>query len=255
MSFAVAADSYDRFMGRYSTLLAPQFADFAGVGSGQRVLDVGCGPGALTTELVERLGASNVAAVDPSESFVAAARERHPGVDVQEAPAETLPFADGMFDTALAQLVVHFMADPLQGLTELGRVTRAGGVVAACVWDHAGEQTPLAPYWRAVRGLDPDETGESTLAGGREGHLAALFREAGLREIEETALPVRVEHATFEEWWEPFTLGVGPAGAYVVGLEPEQQAELRERCRQQLPETPFTIPAKAWAARGLDLTP
>jgi hypothetical protein len=106
-----------------------------------------------------------------------------------------------------------------------------------------------------VRGLDPDETGESTLAGGREGHLAALFREAGLREIEETALPVRVEHATFEEWWEPFTLGVGPAGAYVVGLEPEQQAELRERCRQQLPEAPFTIPAKAWAARGLDRTP
>ena len=255
MSFAVAADSYDRFMGRYSTLLAPQFADFAGVGSGQRVLDVGCGPGALTTELVERLGASNVAAVDPSESFVAAARERHPGVDVQEAPAETLPFADGMFDTALAQLVVHFMADPIQGLTEMGRVTRAGGVVAACVWDHAGEQTPLAPYWRAVRGLDPDETGESTLAGGREGHLAALFREAGLREIEETALPVRVEHATFEEWWEPFTLGVGLPGAYIVGLEPEQQAELRELCRKQLPEAPFTIPAKAWAARGLDRTP
>jgi ubiquinone/menaquinone biosynthesis C-methylase UbiE len=132
MTFAVAADSYDRFMGRYSTLLAPQFADLAGVGSGQRVLDVGCGPGALTTELVERVGASNVAAVDPSESFVAAARERHPVVDVQESPAETLPFGDGMFDAALAQLVVHFMADPVQGLTEMGRVTRAGGVIAAC---------------------------------------------------------------------------------------------------------------------------
>jgi ubiquinone/menaquinone biosynthesis C-methylase UbiE len=251
MTFAVAADSYDKFMGRYSTLLAPQFADLAGVGSGQRVIDVGCGPGALTTELVERVGASNVAAVDPSESFVVAARERHPGVDVQEAPAETLPFADGMFDAALAQLVVHFMADPVQGLTEMGRVTRAGGVVVASVWDHAGEQTPLAPFWRAVHELDPDEEGERNLAGGREGHLAELFHEAGLREIEETALPIRIEHATFEEWWEPFTLGVGPAGAYLVGLEPEQQDQLRERIRQQLPEAPFTLPARAWAARGL----
>jgi SAM-dependent methyltransferase len=251
VTFAVAADSYDKFMGRYSTLLAPQFADLAGVGSGQRVIDVGCGPGALTTELVERVGASNVAAVDPSESFVVAARERHPGVDVQEAPAETLPFADGVFDAALAQLVVHFMADPVQGLTEMGRVTRAGGMVAACVWDHAGEQTPLAPFWRAVHELDPDEEGERNLAGGREGHLGELFHEAGLREIEETALPIRIEHATFEEWWEPFTLGVGPAGAYLVGLEPEQQDKLRERIREQLPEAPFTLPARAWAARGL----
>lgn len=251
MTFAVAADSYDKFMGRYSTLLAPQFADLAGVGSGQRVIDVGCGPGALTTELVERVGAANVAAVDPSESFVTAARERHPGVDVQESPAETLPFADGIFDAALAQLVVHFMADPVQGLTEMGRVARAGGVVAACVWDHAGDQTPLAPFWQAVRELDPDQKDEGNLAGAREGHLTELFQEAGLREIEETALPVRVEHATFEEWWEPFTLGVGLPGAYIVGLEPEQQAELRELCRQQLPEAPFTLPARAWAARGL----
>jgi SAM-dependent methyltransferase len=251
VTFAVAADSYDKFMGRYSTLLAPQFANLARVGSGQRVIDVGCGPGALTTELVERLGASNVAAVDPSESFVAAARERHPGVDVQESPAETLPFADGIFDAALAQLVVHFMADPVQGLTEMGRVARAGGVVAACVWDHAGKQTPLAPFWQAVRELDPDEEGEGSFAGAGEGQLTELFHEAGLREIEETALPVRLEHATFEEWWQPFTLGVGPAGAYVSKLDPERQAELRERIREQLPEAPFTLPARAWAARGL----
>ena len=156
MTFVVAADAYDRFIGRYSTLLAAEFANLAGVGSGQRVLDVGCGPGALTSELVDRVGASNVAAVDPSEPFIAAVRERYPGVDVQQAPAETLPFADGTFDAALAQLVVHFMADPVQGLAEMARVTRAGGVVAACVWDHAGRQTPLAPFWQAVRELDPD---------------------------------------------------------------------------------------------------
>jgi SAM-dependent methyltransferase len=251
VTFAVAADAYDRFMGRYSALLAPPFADFAGVASGQRVLDVGCGPGALTSELVERVGASRVAAADPSEQFVAAARERHPGVDVRQAAAEELPFADGEFDAALAQLVVHFMADPVRGLAEMARVTRAGGVVAACVWDHVGEQTPLAPFWQAVHELDPDAEDESELAGGREGHLAELFVEAGLGEVEETALPVGVEHATFEEWWEPFTLGVGPAGSYLTALDAAQQIEMRERCRQRLPDAPFTLPARAWAARGL----
>jgi SAM-dependent methyltransferase len=251
VSFVVAADAYDAFMGRYSVLLARQFADFAGVAPGQRVVDVGCGPGALTSVLVERVGASAVSAVDPSEQFVAAARERHPGVDVRQAAAEELTFADGEFDAALAQLVVHFMGDPIRGLAEMARVTRAGGVVAACVWDHAGEQTPLAPFWAAVKERDPDEEGEGTLAGGREGHLSELFAEVGLREVEETALPIRVEHATFEEWWEPFLLGVGPAGSYLATLDSAQQAELRERCRQRLPQAPFTLSARAWAARGV----
>jgi SAM-dependent methyltransferase len=247
MTFSVAADAYDRFMGRYSTLLAPQFADFAGVRPGHRVLDVGCGPGALTAVLVERLGASSVSAVDPSEQFIAAARERHPGVDVRRAAAEELPFADGEFDVALAQLVVHFMAEPVGGLAEMARVTT--GVVAACVWDHAGEQTPLAPFWSAVRELDPDAEGEGTLAGGHEGHLSELFAEAGLRDVTETALPVRVEHQSFEEWWEPFTLGVGPAGSYLMAQDATRQLELRELSREGVGPAP-TIPARAWAARG-----
>jgi SAM-dependent methyltransferase len=250
MAFFVAADAYDRFMGRYSSLLAPQLADFAGVGSGQRVVEVGCGPGALTSELVQRLGASAVVAVDPSEPFVTAARERHPGVDVRQAAAEDLPFADGEFDAALAQLVVHFMADPVRGLAEMARVTRVGGVVCACVWDHAGDQSPLSPFWQAVRELDPGADVEANLAGTRGGQLTELFREAGLREVEETALPVHLDHATFEDWWEPFTLGVGPAGAYFASLDGTGQAELREACRQNLPEPPFTLSARAWTARG-----
>ena len=251
MSFAVGADAYDRFMGRYSVPLSPLLADLAGVVGGQRVLDVGCGPGALTAELVTRVGPASVAAVDPSESFVSAARERHPGVDVRVAPAEELPFDDGMFDAALAQLVVHFMADPAAGVSEMRRVTRAGGVVAACVWDFGEGSGPLALFWRAARDLDPDVEGEAARAGTHEGDLGELFRGAGLRDVEETALSVTVEHPTFEEWWEPFTLGVGPAGTYAAGLDAERQAELRARCRALLPDPPFVVTARAWAARGI----
>ncbi len=251
MGFTVEADAYDRFMGRYSAPLAPEFADFAAVVAGQRVLDVGCGPGALTTELVARLGAAAVSAVDPSEPFVEAARKRHPGVDVRRASAEQLPFEDDAFDAALAQLVVHFMARPVEGLRELGRVTRSGGVVAACVWDHAGGQGPLSLFWEAARRLDPHVEGESQLAGASEGHLGQLFREAGLHEIEEGVLSVTLEHSTFEDWWEPFTLGVGPAGDYAGGLGAEGQAQLREACRELRPDAPFELTARAWAARGL----
>jgi ubiquinone/menaquinone biosynthesis C-methylase UbiE len=251
VSFAVPPESYDRFMGVYSVQLAPQLADLADVESGQRVLDVGCGPGALSTELVGRLGADAVSAVDPSESFVAAARERLPGVTVERASAEVLPFPDASFDAALAQLVVHFMSDPVAGLAEMGRVTRAGGVVAACVWDHAGRRSPLAPFWDAARVLEPDVDDESELAGAREGHLRELFEAAGLGEVEDTAVTATVEHPTFEEWWEPFTFGIGPAGGFVAGLSSERRRELRELCRERLPVAPFTISARAWAVRGL----
>ena len=251
MSFEVAADAYDRFMGRYSVPLARTFAEFAAVDAGSRVLDVGCGPGALTAELVRRLGADAVSAVDPSEPFVAAARERHPGVDVRRAAAEELPFADRAFDAALAQLVVHFMADPVAGLREMARVTRERGVVAVCVWDHAGEQGPLSVFWQAARELDPAVEDESQLAGAREGHLGELLRAAGLHEVEERGLSVEVEHPSFEEWWEPFTLGVGPAGGFVARLDDGGRARLHEICEELLPAPPFVVTARAWTARAL----
>jgi SAM-dependent methyltransferase len=248
--FDVAAEAYDRFMGRYSRLLSGQLADLAGIGAGQRVLDVGCGPGALTAELVSRIGADSVTAVDPSPPFVQAAIARNPGVRVLEASAEDLPFEDGTFDAALAQLVVHFMADPVAGLTEMRRVTRTGGVVAACVWDLAGGQSPLSLFWQAARELNHEVADESRMPGAREGHLVELFEAAGLRDVEGTALQVTFGHDTFEEWWEPYTGGVGPAGKYTVSLDEERRAELREKCRELLPEPPFTITARAWAARG-----
>lgn len=251
MSFNVAADSYDRFMGGWSRLLAPQFAELAGVGRGQRVLDVGCGPGALTAELVSRLGADAIAAVDPSEPFVAAARERHPGVTVMRASAEALPFPDDRFDAALAQLVVHFMTDPVAGLREMARVTRAGGAVVASVWDHAGGRGPLGPFWEAARTLDRGAVDESALAGARQGHLVELFGAAGLGAVQESTLSASRQFAGFDDWWEPFTRGVGPAGAYAGRLEPDRGAALRERCRSMLPDGAFTLTAVAWAARGV----
>jgi SAM-dependent methyltransferase len=251
VTFFVEADSYDKFMGRYSRLLAPRFADFAGVAPGQVVLDVGCGPGALTGELVARLGADAVSAVDPSEPFVTAARERHPGVKVERAGAEQLPFGDRAFDAALAQLVVHFMTQPVGGLREMARVTRQRGVVAACVWDHAGGRGPLGPFWEVARELDPDVVDQSQSAGTREGHLVELFGEAGIHDVEGGVLVVSINYPTFEDWWEPFALGVGPAGSYTAGLDPDRQTQLREHCRAMLPAAPFVLTAQAWAARGL----
>jgi SAM-dependent methyltransferase len=238
-------------MGRYSSQLSAQLADLAGIEAGQRVIDVGCGPGALIVELVRRLGTNAVAAVDPSEQFVEAARTRHPGVGVQLASAEDLPFGDDEFDAALAQLVVHFMADPVAGLAEMRRVTRPGSVVSASVWDVGGGRAPISPYWKAARELDPNLTGESDRAGAREGHLAALFEAAGLREVEQAELSATTEYETFDEWWYPYTLGVGPAGAHAQSLGPDELAEVRQRCRRLLPEPPFAFTAYAWAVRGL----
>jgi SAM-dependent methyltransferase len=250
MTFAVGADAYEAFMGRYSRGLSTPFADFAGVAAGQRALDVGCGPGILTEELVVRLSADAVAAVDPSSSFVEAARAKLPGVTVAEASADALPFPNESFDATLAQLVVHFMPDPVAGLREMGRVTRRGGVVAASVWDHAGGHGPLGVFWRAAHEVGGDVVDESGLPGAREGHLAELFEAAGLQDISATALTVSREHPTFDDWWEPYTLGVGPAGAFVAKLNESDRAELREKCRALLPEAPFTLTARAWTVRA-----
>ena len=163
-----------------------------------------------------------------------------------EGQAEQLPFDDDSFDVVLAQLVVHFMTDPVAGLAEMGRVARPGGVVGACVWDHSADAGPLSLFWRAVHDLDPEARGEAGLAGVAQGHLLDLYRAAGLGDGEESRLTVTLAFRTFDDWWDPFTLGVGPAGAYVAGLGPDAAAALRNRCAELLPPAPFEVSASAW---------
>ena len=238
-------------MGRYLPTLATALADAADIAAGMRVVDVGCGPGGLTRELTARVGAANVAAIDPAAQFVAACRERNPGANVREGVAESLPWPDGAFDAALSSLVVAFMQDPLQGVREMARVTRPGGTVAACMWDIAGGgMTMLHVFWTAVRQVEPSAQGEQRRAGTTEGDLPELFGRGGLDDVIAGALEARAEYAGFDDFWEPFTLAVGPAGEHLMSLAPEQQAAVREACRAEVPDGPFSLTARAWYAKG-----
>jgi SAM-dependent methyltransferase len=255
-TFRVSADAYEKWMGRYSAPLALALVDFAAVASGMRALDVGCGPGALTTVLTQRLGPENVVAADPSETFAEACRRRLPGVEVASASAEKLPFADGSFDVTLSQLVVNFMDDPEAGVHEMCRVTRPGGAVVACVWDYAGEMTLLRTFWQVAAEVDPARaaaTDEAAIFRGFDPDgLMRLWRSAGLEGVRTGPLVVRASYTDFEDLWSPLPAGVGPAGAFCTALDRERRAALHDALRRALdvPEGPFELTARAWAVTG-----
>ncbi|MCA0296226.1 MAG: class I SAM-dependent methyltransferase [Actinobacteria bacterium] len=253
-TFATSGEAYDAFMGRYSRPLAAEFATFAGVADGDRALDVGCGPGALTTELVGRLGVADVAACDPSPPFVAACAERNPGVDVRPGSAEQLPFGDAAFDLALAQLVLHFVSDPPRAAAEMTRVARPGGTIAACVWDFGKEMRLLRTFWDAALSLDPDAPDEDrVLRFGRPGELSQWLADAGLGHIVEAELTVHTTYGGFDELWGGFEAGIGPAGSYCLALPTDHRGALRDALLERLgsPTGPFTLDAVARAAKGV----
>jgi ubiquinone/menaquinone biosynthesis C-methylase UbiE len=252
-TFQAPAHAYDAFMGRYSQQLAPLFADFCELKAGQRLLDVGCGPGAFTSVAIARLGIGAVSALDPAPHFVVTNRDRHPGLDVRQAPAEAIPYGDGEFDVAVAQLVIHFLSDPEKGAQEMARVVRTGGSVAACVWDFSQGMEMLRAFWDAALSLWPDAPDEGhVMRFGREHELADLMRGAGLVDVVEATLTVTSLYESFAELWSTLLGGIGPAGAYVLSKNPDDRNALREALHHGLgrPTGPFILEAVARAVRA-----
>jgi SAM-dependent methyltransferase len=252
-TFRVAADAYDRFVGRYSPSLSAALIGIAAVEPGMRVLDVGCGPGGLTRALADRVGGENVAAIDPSEPFVEACHARVPDADVRIGAAEDLPFADGSFDRVLSQLVVNFMADAERGVREMARVSVADGRVAACVWDYGEGMTMLRTFWDAALEIDPEAEDEGrTMRYGSRSELEALWRSAGLEDVETGQLVATAEYESFDDLWAPLPTGVGPAGAFCASLDPERQDALRASWSRRLgdPHGSFGLEARAWYVVG-----
>ena len=249
MTFDVSGNAYDDFMGRYARELSSVFADFAGIDSHGTVLDVGCGSGILTEELASRLGAENVAAVDPSP-LVEACAARVPKADVRKGAAEALPWPDATFDAAIAQLVLHFLDDPVAGLVEMRRVTRPGGTVAACSWNF-DEMLLLRNFWQAARSIVPAAPAETLELPSLEA-FADLATQAGLEEVEGAPLDVSTRYESFDELWASFQHGVGPAGEFCASLDPETRNAVREEYRRRVgaPSASFSLTAQAWALRG-----
>jgi SAM-dependent methyltransferase len=233
-------------MGRYSIRLAPLFADFAGVAEGQRVLDVGAGTGALTRELVAR--GATVVAVEPSPGFTRALRSRFPQIEVHEAPAEDLPFANDSFDIALAQLVVAFMEDASAAMRELGRVARR---VAICMWG-IEEVQMFAAIDRTARVVGSGSAEPRARRYRTPHELHDLLTGAGLTNVESCELDVTAPYADFDEFWRVLSLQVGPAGAWLHGLDHRQRALAHEELHRQLgsPQGPFELHGRAYGARA-----
>lgn len=251
------AIGYEQLMGRWSARLAPLFVEFARVRDGGRILDVGCGTGALVRTIANTARSSELVGVDPAQSFIDYARTQShdPRITFQVGDAMELPFPSASFDQVLSLLVMMFIPKPEQAAGEMRRVTRPGGTVSACTWDREGLELSSIFWEEAVR-LDPgaDARSQRPKHSNREGQLTALWRSAGLQNVEETVIEMPMPFASFADFWEPHLKGVAPQGAYVATLSAERRDAVREGLRKRLladrPDGAFSLRAKALAVRG-----
>lgn len=250
------ADAYERFMGRWSRLVALEFVHWLDIPPGATWLDVGCGTGALLQTVASAARPSRLGGVDPSEQFLATAAERVPDADLRQGDAQSIPFESDSFDAVISGLVLNFVPDPVAALREMRRVARTGGTVSAYVWDYAQGMQYLRRFWDAAVALDPSA---ADLDEGRRGWLATpdglegAFADAGLADVTGTALVVPTTFGGFDDYWTPFLAGQGPAGGYVAGLPADRRSTLESRLRSTLGATgsgPIHLTAQAWAVRA-----
>jgi SAM-dependent methyltransferase len=254
-----SAESYERFMGRWSRLLAPLLIDFTGLPDHGTVLDAGAGTGSLAFTIAERKEECRVVGIDPSKEYVAYATRKNPFSDrvhFETGDAQALRFPDAGFDASLSLLVFNFIPDPGKALSELRRVTKSGGPIAAAVWDYGGDMTMLRAFWDAVASTDPsaEKLHEKHMPLCRRGELTGLWRQGGLQHVREAPLDISTRFDSFMDYWNSFVHGQGPAGAYTRRLAPEARLRLRQEVKRRLSlsseDKPFTLRARAWSVRG-----
>ena len=254
------AEAYERFMGRWSRLVAPGFVDFTEVTAGGRMLDAGSGTGSLAFAAAERFKRAHVLGIDPSQEYVAYATSRNPFPDrvrFEVGDAQQLHFADASFDAALSLLVINFIPDPKKALSELCRVTKPGGKLSAAVWDYGEGMRMLRTFWDAAVHTDPgaEKFDEKHMPFCRKGELSDLWRQGGLEDIREQPIDIRMKFESFADYWDPFLLGQGPAGAYARGLDRDQLQALRDEVKRRLAlaaeDAPVVLPARVWAVCGV----
>lgn len=254
-SFQDAA-GYDRLMGRWSRRLAPLLIGFGGLADNDRVLDVGCGTGSLALALPGLGNVASVTGIDPVATFIDAARARStdPRITFDLGDARALPYADASFDRAYSSLVLQFIPDAARAVAEMRRVVRPGGTVAAAVWDTFGGQLFMRMLWDIAGVLDPTLERPYLRPLTAPGEMAAAWRGAGLLDVEQTSLMIRVEFTGFDDYWGGFETGEGPIGQYVVGLPAPARADLRQHVRRAFlasrPDGPRSMVSVAWACRG-----